>query len=1205
MGNEFRTEFRREERQKDRPPLLEELEEFDARTQAVVQQSWNEYQAEQDQDADEDSGSLIVEDEAGQAVGVANPSQTNSGSADQVNAPASGERQAGLDGAGPQEQHRGPPSVGSGAAGPDGKIATDVGAGPAASTGAAPPVGPAAAPKEGTGPGPQAAGPELAGTATATMAGTAPPASTAAALTGALASDAQVAVAHAAFQGSAASVRGQLDQERAQVDTSIERAAASALDASTRGAQQLRQRVQSSLAGLRNDISGEAQSTRAALDERLAQRKKALAEASASERDRVVGAAAEQYRSVAEKVAELAADARIQGEQNAAAIEEHAATQTALAGQAAAQVATQYKGHDRANDIRITVARMAGDTGKAIIGWAKKVADALRRDGEDLARKIEDDGKQYLDNLGKTDDEAPELFAQLLQQGEAQLDGSHAEAVAKVDEVETEALAQVDQIDAEVLGQIDGIEGQQRAGIEAARDEARAALYEANDRAVASLESQKRRMNAYVASAPAREASPVRGALITAAQELKANGGQMVAELAAVRVRAVETLSGAGCETEQAFAEAGAGFDEKLAEVAAAAQKKFAEVVEGYDAGLAEQSDVITGEWKGAADEKIAQFETAATEAKDGLAGTHRDGVAEMASKREKVAGEISASVAKLPGEMRKKADDLANESLWDRALSVVGNLALGLLDAVVEFIAIIGIAVLVIVAAVIIIGAIILLVGGVGALLAAIAAVVSVFAAIVNVLVIIGLVLLAIGIIFSIVRMVSSWMNPNLTSGEKWRATGKGIGEIALEFVPFDELFKLAKRADDAADAVRAIDNAADGLHALDNAADGAKALDDVADGAKAVDGTGDALKSGDELAEGARDGAKAADDVLVSGKGPQKTTDIDELYAQAAVAQEELNGVTKGLANELGGRPVIPPTLKGRPRAMEKINADYGGDASRISDLARSSVEFERLEDVYAALDKIEGGFEVIKKKDRFGDPTPEGYRDILLNIRMSNGHVVEIQLHMRQILEVKGGPGHKIYEEIRSLKAAAKTEGRALRPDELQRIDELTAESKSLYGAAITNARTGGGPKSAQEQLVSGVRERAEHLMQTQSNRVRGPVVSGVRDPVTSRIFYGQNKGIPPDLHPILQRRLEALLEQTGGRGLGKGTPGVHSEIDALNQALRHREELGLTVTEASLEDFIFHNLRLRGAAKGQPIKRCDNCAYLTSGARSLSD
>lgn len=68
------------------------------------------------------------------------------------------------------------------------------------------------------------------------------------------------------------------------------------------------------------------------------------------------------------------------------------------------------------------------------------------------------------------------------------------------------------------------------------------------------------------------------------------------------------------------------------------------------------------------------------------------------------------------------------------------------------------------------------------------------------------------------------------------------------------------------------------------------------------------------------------------------QSISNLDELYQQAEEAQEYLSQATEEIANQLSGKPLIPPTLKGRERTLEKIAADYGGDASRITDLARS---------------------------------------------------------------------------------------------------------------------------------------------------------------------------------------------------------------------------------------------------------------------------
>ena len=38
-------------------------------------------------------------------------------------------------------------------------------------------------------------------------------------------------------------------------------------------------------------------------------------------------------------------------------------------------------------------------------------------------------------------------------------------------------------------------------------------------------------------------------------------------------------------------------------------------------------------------------------------------------------------------------------------------------------------------------------------------------------------------------------------------------------------------------------------------------------------------------------------------------------------------------------------------------------------------------------------------VKPKDRFAKPTPAGYRDMLWNVKFSNGHVGELQIQMEE--------------------------------------------------------------------------------------------------------------------------------------------------------------------------------------------------------------
>ena len=191
---------------------------------------------------------------------------------------------------------------------------------------------------------------------------------------------------------------------------------------------------------------------------------------------------------------------------------------------------------------------------------------------------------------------------------------------------------------------------------------------------------------------------------------------------------------------------------------------------------------------------------------------------------------------------------------------------------------------------------------------------------------------------------------------------------------------------------------------------------------------------------------------------KGAQRTADIEQLYKDAAVAQKELSDATLDIAGKTGGKPIIPDKLKGRERAMEKVNVDYKGDASRLTDLARASVEYKKLDDVYKGLEILKSKYEIVNIKDRFSKPTSAGYRDILLTVRMSNGHVCEVQLHLEQILAVKGGEGHHLYEIIRKIESDALKDSRQLTAAELKKIEWANSESRRLYQEAIEKAMGG---------------------------------------------------------------------------------------------------------------------------------------------------
>jgi len=191
------------------------------------------------------------------------------------------------------------------------------------------------------------------------------------------------------------------------------------------------------------------------------------------------------------------------------------------------------------------------------------------------------------------------------------------------------------------------------------------------------------------------------------------------------------------------------------------------------------------------------------------------------------------------------------------------------------------------------------------------------------------------------------------------------------------------------------------------------------------------------------------------------QESHDLETLYAEAAVAELEARRITLALAELTGGIAVFPPGggLKGKQRAQEKIVIELGGDASGLMDIARSSIEYPTVDAVYQSLQfLILHGYDVVRMKDRAIDPLVSGFWDIHLNLRTSNHHIIELQLHLREILRYSMAEGHKKYEQVRSIEAAAVREGRLLTPKERATIDRLNCEQKQFYRAAFQRGQVG---------------------------------------------------------------------------------------------------------------------------------------------------
>ncbi|MFI6226337.1 toxin glutamine deamidase domain-containing protein [Micromonospora echinospora] len=183
-----------------------------------------------------------------------------------------------------------------------------------------------------------------------------------------------------------------------------------------------------------------------------------------------------------------------------------------------------------------------------------------------------------------------------------------------------------------------------------------------------------------------------------------------------------------------------------------------------------------------------------------------------------------------------------------------------------------------------------------------------------------------------------------------------------------------------------------------------------------------------------------------------------LDDLYVAAAEAQIELTDLAKRLAGhgaEQVGVAGWRERPKGRQRAEDKI-AKYGGDAARLTDLAAAKVEFRSLDRLYVALKQLseDPNVQLLMVEDRFRRPQSSGYRDILTQLRMANGHVGEMRLHLAGMDEVAAWE-HALYEVRRDLGALAHADGRDLSSMEKAIRDGLLLNEQRIFWQALSSS------------------------------------------------------------------------------------------------------------------------------------------------------
>ena len=159
--------------------------------------------------------------------------------------------------------------------------------------------------------------------------------------------------------------------------------------------------------------------------------------------------------------------------------------------------------------------------------------------------------------------------------------------------------------------------------------------------------------------------------------------------------------------------------------------------------------------------------------------------------------------------------------------------------------------------------------------------------------------------------------------------------------------------------------------------------------------------------------------------GKSVQNSNNLDALYNAGKAGFAGFVSSVKALAGETKGRVMIGP-IKLRDKAEAKIRHDYGGDASRLTDIIRATIAYPDVHSMYEGLKNLERHFGIVVLRDNYRKTTNTGYADINTKVRLPNGHIAELQLNTEAMLAVKEA-GHVHYNRAILMEQRVKLTGK----------------------------------------------------------------------------------------------------------------------------------------------------------------------------------
>lgn len=186
-----------------------------------------------------------------------------------------------------------------------------------------------------------------------------------------------------------------------------------------------------------------------------------------------------------------------------------------------------------------------------------------------------------------------------------------------------------------------------------------------------------------------------------------------------------------------------------------------------------------------------------------------------------------------------------------------------------------------------------------------------------------------------------------------------------------------------------------------------------------------------------------------------------LEQLYDQAIQSQPELKSYGENFLRYLqdkhpgqfDGVHFEQAQLKEFHRVVEKVEADYAGDHTKIADIVRGRLLVETPGQISLIRDELTAfrqSMSVEKLKDFYAEPLDTHFRTLNSQVRLPGGHVAEFRIDQHD-MAIASHVTHDLYEEKQKIERQAKLENRPLTNDEVERRNNILDAQRAEFDRA----------------------------------------------------------------------------------------------------------------------------------------------------------